>query len=114
MLINAGAIVDHKDKDGKTALEHAISNGHRGCAFALLRAGATLKTLPDVPGNFERAGSFLINIKLHAIKKCGGWQRHVELHRGRALRIVSACVGDALPDDVKGHVVDFWVPSGGN
>ena len=104
MLIKAGAVVDSQDKGGQTALEHACEFANRGCVFALLRAGATLK----------HANPACFDGKLHAIKECGGWQRHVELHRGRALRIISACVGDALPEDVKGHVVDFWVPPGGN
>ena len=103
MLIKAGAVVDSQDKGGQTALEHACEFANRGCVFALLRAGATLK----------HANPAFFDGKLHAIKKCGGWQRHVELHRGRALRIISACVGDALPEDVTPHVVDFWVPPGG-
>jgi ankyrin repeat protein len=105
MLIKAGAIVDHKDYHRKTAFDYALEKEYRACAFVLLRAGATLK-LPPLPYG-------TLNQRMKAIKKCGGWQRHVELHRGRALRIISACVGDALPEDAKGHVVDLWVLPGG-
>ena len=102
-LLQAGAAVDSQDKGGQTALEHACEFANRGCVFALLRAGATLK----------HAYPAFLDGRLQDIKECGGWQRHVELHRGRALRIISACVGDALPEDVTPHVVDFWVPPGG-
>ena len=103
VLIKAGAVVDSQDKGGQTALEHACEFANRGCVFALLRAGATLK----------HAYPAFLDGRLQDIKECGGWQRHVELHRGRALRIISACFGDALPDDVTPRVLGFWVPPGG-
>ena len=111
MLIKAGAVVDHEDTLGKTALAYAFEYGYRGCAFTLLRAGATIPV--RYPAHDPAHDSTDLYATIKAIKKCGGWQRHVELHRGRALRIISACVGDALPEDVTPRVLGFWVSPGG-
>ena len=39
-MIEAGAALEAKDKDGATALNHACYNQHAECAMLLVRAGA--------------------------------------------------------------------------
>lgn len=40
MLLEAGALADHKDEQGKTALMRAVENGHTGVVKSLLEEGA--------------------------------------------------------------------------
>ena len=42
-LINAGAVVDMANNDGRTALMHACRSGHHECAQVLIEAHADLK-----------------------------------------------------------------------
>ena len=41
-LINGGADIDEKDKDGATPLHYAAANGHTETALALIKAGADI------------------------------------------------------------------------
>lgn len=129
-LIAAGADVNRRDADGRTALGlaayHAVIHGpsgnRRAVILALLRAGAS--ELPQEP-EVDLITTYHLVCPHHMsnyalldkIRKAGGWANFARDHR----RVLSSLVSKLsaknaarpIPVDAAGHVVGFWTPPGG-
>jgi len=105
LLIQRGANLEAKNEAGRTPLGVAVAGGTRNTALFLLRAGAKMQILKHrwlSPRNRD------LNDYMVDIVNEGGWDARVRRHQGGLLSVVSRCVGQSLPDDVKLSIVSFW------
>ena len=111
-LIDHDAEIDAKrGNTGLTALQYALLGGRRQNLLTMLRAGATLKIAKHadlLQDRKHKEAMIMLNDYLIDIVNEGGWDARVRRHQGGLLSVVSRCVGQSLPDDVKLSIVSFW------
>lgn len=115
------------------ALVGDADRASRTIVCMLLRAGAKVldgpkfaaKELPDPTIFPKQSGVRGVNYKeeikcpsawdkVHAIKAAKGWKRFAARHRIISGLLITRCVGDALPREVRALIGEFWAPLGGS
>ncbi|KAH8074226.1 S-methyl-5-thioribose kinase [Aureococcus anophagefferens] len=115
------------------ALVGDADRASRTIVCMLLRAGAKVvdgpkfaaKELPDPTIFPKQSGVRGVNYKeeikcpsawdkVHAIKAAKGWKRFAARHRIVSGLLITRCVGDALPREVRALIGEFWAPLGGS
>ena len=112
-----------------SALVGDADRASRTIVCMLLRAGANVldgpkfaaKELPDPKKFPKQSGVHAWEDrcpsawdKVHAIKAAKGWKRFAARHRIISGLLITRCVGDALPREVRALIGEFWAPLGGS
>ena len=133
LLLDAGARVEQRDRQGRTALHYAVETENEETCKLILSRGASLDLLPNyyfVPGaNIQNRRSMATATFLAKVRAAGGWDKYVhepraellalrrELpslrERGRASPSTVRAherlfLNTSLPDEVFSHILAFW------